>query len=118
MGGRAVPSPGDARETARYTVHVNRDVAFERLSELLPTARTRFGVRELAVFGSVARGEALDTSDLDVLVDFVGPATFDGFMGLKIFLEDCLGVRIDLVTRAALKPRLRERIEAEARRVA
>ncbi len=93
-------------------------MAFQRLSELLPTARARFGVRDLAVFGSVARGEARHTSDVDVLVDFVGPANFDGFMGLKIFLEENLGVRIDLVTRAALKPRLRERIEAEARRVA
>ena len=84
----------------------------------MPTARARFGVRELAVFGSVARGEASDASDLDVLVDFAGPATFDGYMGLKLFLEDSLGVKVDLVTRAALKPRLRERIESEARRVA
>jgi uncharacterized protein len=102
----------------RILLIVERDTAFARLAELLPTARARFGVRELAVFGSVARGEASDASDLDVLVDFVGPATFDGFMGLKFFLEDTLGVKVDLVTRAALKPRLRARIEAEARRVA
>lgn len=57
---------------------VDRDVAFSRLVELLPTARARFGVRELAVFGSVARGEASATSDLDVLVDFDGTTTFDG----------------------------------------
>jgi uncharacterized protein len=93
-------------------------VAFARLAELIPEARARFGVRELAVFGSVARGNASDASDVDVLVDFVGTATFDGFMGLKLFLEDGLGVKVDLVTRAALKPRLRARIEAEARRVA
>ncbi len=80
--------------------------------------RARFGVKDLAVFGSVVRGEASDASDLDVLVDFDGKATFDGYMGLKLFLEDSLGVRVDLVTRAALKPRLRARIEAEARRVA
>jgi len=66
----------------------------------------------------LARGEASARSDLDVLVDFEGPATFDGFMGLKFFLEDTLGVKVDLVTRAALKPRLRERVESEARRVA
>jgi predicted nucleotidyltransferase len=92
--------------------------AFARLAELMPEARARFGVRELAVFGSVARGGASAASDLDVLVDFAGKATFDAFMGLKLFLEDNLGVKIDLVTRAALKPRLRARIEAEARRVA
>ena len=44
--------------------------------------------------------------------------TFDGYMGLKLFLEDSLGVKVDVVNRAALKPRLRARIEAEARRVA
>lgn len=93
-------------------------LAFARLAELLPIARSRFGVRELSVFGSVARGNASALSDLDVLVDFDGPATFDGFMGLKLFLEDNMGVRVDLVTRGALKPRLRSRIEAEARRVA
>jgi hypothetical protein len=97
---------------------VDRAIAFARLAELMPEARARFGVRELAVFGSVARGDASEASDLDVLVDFVGNATFDGFMGLKFFLEDTLGVKVDLVTRAALKPRLRVRIEAEARRVA
>jgi hypothetical protein len=97
---------------------VDRTCALSRLAELMPEARARFGVRELAVFGSVARGDASNASDLDVLVDFVGTATFDGFMGLKLFLEDSLGVKVDLVTRAALKPRLRARIEAEARRVA
>ncbi len=96
---------------------MDRHLAFTRLAELLPIARTRFGVRELSVFGSVVRGEASETSDLDLLVDFAGPATFDGYMGLKFFLEDRLGVKVDVVTREALKPRLRDRIEAEARRV-
>jgi predicted nucleotidyltransferase len=97
---------------------VDRDNAFSQLRALLPEVRTRFRVRELAVFGSVARGQATDSSDLDLLVDFEGPATFDAFMGLKLFLEDSLAVRIDLVTRSALKPRLRARIETESRRVA
>jgi predicted nucleotidyltransferase len=97
---------------------MDRDTAFARLRPLLPEARARFGVRHLAVFGSVARGEATSASDLDLLVDFEGAATFDAFMGLKLFLEDALGVRVDLVTRAALKPRLRSRIESESRRVA
>ena len=89
-----------------------------RLRELLPEIRERFGVRELAVFGSVARGDARETSDVDLIVDFDGPSTFDGYMGLKLFLEDSLGVGVDLVTRATIKPRLRARIESESRRVA
>ncbi len=80
--------------------------------------RERFAVRDISVFGSVARGDATDHSDLDLLVDFAGPTTFDAFIGLKLFVEDTLGVRVDLVTRAALKPRLKARIEAEARHVA
>jgi len=67
---------------------MDRALAFARLAELMPAARARFGVRDLAVFGSVARGDASNASDLDVLVDFVGSATFDGYMGLKLFLED------------------------------
>ena len=97
---------------------MTRDDVFDRLRQVLPVARTQFGVRDLSVFGSVARDEARDDSDGDVLVDFEGPATFDGFMGSKALLEDTLGARIDLVTRAALRPRLKSRIEAKARRVA
>ena len=97
---------------------MDRDVAMAELGRLLPLVRERFGVRELAVFGSVARNEATEASDLDILVDFDGPATFDRFMGLKLFFEDTFGTKVDLVTRPALKPRIRDRILAEARRVA
>jgi predicted nucleotidyltransferase len=62
-----------------------------RLRELLPKVRERFGVRELAVFGSVARGDANEASDVDLIVNFEGPSTFDGYMGLTLFLEDSLG---------------------------
>ena len=76
--------------------------------------RKQFGVKSLAVFGSVARGEAGPDSDVDILVEFEGRATFDRYMGLKFFLEDLLGRRVDLVTRKALKPRMRPYVEREA----
>ena len=76
--------------------------------------RKRFGVKSLAVFGSVARGEAGPESDVDILVEFEGRATFDRYIGLKFFLEDLLGRRVDLVTRKALKPRMRPYVEREA----
>lgn len=57
-------------------------------------------------------------SDVDILVSFDGPATFDQFMGLKLFLEDQLGARVDLVTSKALRPEIRPIVEREAVRVA
>jgi predicted nucleotidyltransferase len=78
----------------------------------------RQGVKSLEVFGSLARGEARPDSDVDLLVEFDGSPTFDRFMDLKFFLEDLLRRRVDLVTRAALKPRLRPIIERESIRVA
>lgn len=77
-----------------------------------------FGVASLAVFGSFARDTAREASDMDFLVRFEGPATFDRFMGLKLFLEDLFGRKIDLVTEQALRPELRQHIEREALRVA
>ncbi|MBI2939097.1 MAG: metallopeptidase family protein, partial [Chloroflexi bacterium] len=55
-----------------------------------------FGVKSLALFGSVARDEAGPESDVDVLVEFDGPPTFDQYIGLKLYLEDLLGAHVDL----------------------
>jgi len=74
---------------------------------------TRFGVKSLAVFGSVVRHEAQPASDVDLLVEFDGRATFDQYMDLKFYLEELLGCRVDLVTRKSLKPRLRPIVERE-----
>lgn len=76
------------------------------------------GVSSLALFGSVARGDATETSDVDLLVSFYGRTTFDRFMDLKLFLEDLLGRRVDLVTEQALREEVRARIKQELLRVA
>ena len=72
------------------------------------------GVKSLAIFGSIARNEAGPESDVDVLVEFQGAATFDGYLALKDYLEDLLGREVDLVTRNALRPRLKDSVEHEA----
>ena len=71
-------------------------------------------IRKLSFFGSVLRSDFAPDSDVDVLVEFNGPATFDRYMGLKLFLEELLQTRVDLVTQRALKPRMRPRVEQEA----
>ena len=78
----------------------------------------RLNVERLSIFGSHARGDARDDSDVDVLVRFTGPATFSGYMDLKFLLEDLWERKVDLVTEKAVRPELRQRIESEAVRVA
>jgi len=75
-----------------------------------------FGVRSIALFGSVARDEATADSDIDILVEFK-PEERVGifrFLDLKQYSESILGRSVDLVTRAALRPELRERILKDA----
>ena len=73
----------------------------------------RLGAKSLALFGSVARGEGSDSSDIDLLVE-LEPKTFDAYMDVKLFLESALGRKVDLVLADAVKPRLRSVIFAEA----
>ena len=69
-----------------------------------------FRVKSLGIFGSAAREELLDGSDIDVLVDFDGPATFDGYMDLKFYLERLFQRNVDLVIGHTIKPRMRSLI--------
>jgi predicted nucleotidyltransferase len=84
------------------------------LRATLPNLEARHGVESLAVFGSVARGDAEAGSDVDVLVRFQGePPTLFEFVRLERQLSDLLDRPVDLVMETALKPRLRARILAE-----
>jgi predicted nucleotidyltransferase len=75
---------------------------------------TGFGVRSLAVFGSVARDEAAADSDVDILVEFDEPVGLFEFVRLQMRLETLLGRRVDLVTRDALRTTMRDQILNEA----
>jgi len=74
----------------------------------------QFGVIRLALFGSTARDTAGPNSDIDILVEFDGPATSARYFGVQFYLEDLLGRPVDLVTEKALRPELRPFIEREA----
>ena len=82
-----------------------------------PELAERFGVVELALFGSVARGELGPDSDVDILVRFKRPTDPECFFGVQFYIEDLLGRPVDLVTDRALRPELRPYIEAQAVRV-
>jgi len=74
---------------------------------------TRFDVASLSLFGSAAREEATEESDIDILVTFLNPPGIFGFLELKEYLENILGYSVDLVTKNALKKQLREQILKE-----
>jgi predicted nucleotidyltransferase len=72
-----------------------------------------YGVRRLGLFGSYARGEATEASDLDFVAEFE-TKSFEAYMNLKEFLEGLFKCRVDLVLADAIKPRLRATILEEA----
>jgi len=87
---------------------LNRDAILRTLSANR-AALARLGARRLGLFGSFARDEARADSDVDLLVE-LDRHTFDRYKDLKLYLEDLLGRRIDLVISDRVKPSLRERI--------
>jgi predicted nucleotidyltransferase len=97
---------------------MNKAKVLELLAARDREIRTRFGVKTLALFGSAARDEMRETSDVDLLVQFTGPATLDGYMDLKFYLEGVLGLPVDLVTDKGLREEIRPAVEREAIRVA
>ncbi len=82
-------------------------------TEILRIA-SRLGARNVRVFGSLARGDAGPTSDIDVLVDLEPGRTFLDLIGLWQELEETLGRRVDVITDGGISPHLRQRILSEA----
>ncbi|MEQ6901828.1 nucleotidyltransferase family protein [Nocardioides sp. YIM 152588] len=73
----------------------------------------RHGVSNARVFGSVARGDDREGSDLDLLVDFAPGTTLFDLVGIQMELEELLGIDVDLVPENGLKPRMRSRVERD-----
>jgi hypothetical protein len=78
----------------------------------------KFGVRSISIFGSVARKQVRKHSDVDLLVDFDRPIGLFEFARLKLYLEELLARKVDLVTPEALRKEFRENILREAIRAA
>lgn len=93
---------------------------FNTIKTLLTSHREelyRLGGHHLAIFGSIARNEANEDSDVDILVDFDSKKGLFGFADLKLYLEEILGCHVDLVTKRALHPALKMRILSESKEI-
>lgn len=96
------------------------DMQFNVIKNLLTSHReelSRLGGHHIAIFGSIARNEAIEESDVDILVDFDSKKGLFGFADLKLYLEEILGCRVDLVTKRALHPALKTRILSESKEI-
>jgi predicted nucleotidyltransferase len=89
----------------------------EKNRQAIRDATVRFNAANPRVFGSVARGEDGDDSDLDILVDTLPGTTLFDLGGLLEELKDILGVEVDLVTPGGLPAKIRDRVLAEAARI-
>jgi predicted nucleotidyltransferase len=86
-----------------------------RLEELKPILKEKFKAKSIGVFGSYIKGEEKKGSDLDILVEFEESASLSllDFIGLENFLGEELGVKVDLVEKSTLKPRIGKHILEE-----
>ncbi len=91
------------------TFHEIRDT----LAGYIPELICRYKLREIGIFGSYVKNAQTEVSDVDILVDFEEIPTLFDFTGLKEELSDILNIRVDLVMKSALKPRIGKRISEE-----
>ncbi len=84
------------------------------LREHAPVVAERYGVQVVGIFGSYARGEQHESSDLDLLVEYLQPISLLDLVGAELYLSDVLGVKVDLVPRRAVRKELRDHIFREA----
>jgi len=83
-----------------------------KLKEHKPILEERYFVKRIGIFGSYARDEQKKESDVDIIVEFTSPVGFK-FIELKLYLEEILDKKVDLVTPNALKPQIKESVLKE-----
>lgn len=83
------------------------------IKEHMSILRDKYAVKEIGLFGSYLRGEQKLTSDIDVLVDFDEGADLLTLVGLAMFLEEKLGIKVDVVPKRALRKELKEQVLKE-----
>ncbi|HHE46734.1 MAG TPA: nucleotidyltransferase [Bacteroidetes bacterium] len=87
---------------------------FHQYGESIARIITQYGGRNIRVFGSAARGEATESSDLDILIELEAGRSLLDLIAMQQDLEDLLGIKVDVVTEAGLSPYIRDDILEEA----
>ncbi|EKD85185.1 MAG: DNA polymerase beta protein [uncultured bacterium] len=83
------------------------------LQKNMDILKSQYGVKTIGVFGSFSRGDERGGSDIDMLVEFSKPVGFFKFIELEEFLGKLTGKKVDLVTKKALKPAIKNEILQE-----
>ena len=85
----------------------------KKIREILVEVLKKYGVRKAAIFGSVARGDDTEDSDIDIIVEFVDGKSLLDLVALKLELQKMLGKEIDIITYNSIHPLLKEKILSE-----
>ena len=91
----------------------NKEEILSILKNLKSEIKTKYRVKNLGLFGSYVKKEQKETSDIDILVEFEDDADLFHLIGLSLFLEENLNIKVDVVSKSALKKELRENILQE-----
>lgn len=92
---------------------MSREQIKKQINSQIPHLKTKYHIKKLGIFGSVARGEQNRQSDVDILVEFSAPIGLFDFMDVEQYLAEVLGKKVDLVTKRALKPIIKDEILKE-----
>jgi hypothetical protein len=92
---------------------MDKTMTIEEIKEKITPILQRYGIKKAAIFGSLAKGEAKTSSDIDILVEIKSDMSLLDFIGIKIELEEALKIKVDLVEYETIKPIIKERILAE-----
>jgi len=87
--------------------------SIQEIKEKITPILQQYGITKAAIFGSLAKGEATTSSDVDILVEIKGDMSLLDFIGIKIEIEEALKMKVDLVEYNTIKPIIKERILAQ-----
>ena len=84
-----------------------------KIRKIMPILRDKYKIKTIGIFGSYVQGEQKKKSDIDILVEFYETIDLFTFVELEEFLSEALGIKVDLVMKDTLKPRIKDRILKE-----